>query len=265
MTQKRALITGASAGIGEEFARQYAAVGHDLVLTARRKDRLDELAVELREAHGIDCQVIAADLAEPDAVERLVAGIRGPVDILVNNAGYGVTGKFSSVDWGEHADFMQVMVNAVIELTYRLLPGMQQRRHGQIINVASLAGLVPSAAGHTLYGASKAFLIRFSESLAAENREYDIKVTALCPGFTYSEFHDVTGTREQVSRMPDRLWMSAEEVVTFTLEKMSESDPLPVIIPGRHNRNINRMLRFLPRRLGYRMVNKRSKSFRKTD
>lgn len=264
MTQQRALITGASAGIGAEFARQYAAQGHHLVLTARREDRLQALADELQQAHGIDCQVIAADLAEPESVERLVSEIQGPVDILVNNAGYGVTGKFSSVDWSEHADFMQVMVNAVVELTYRLLPGMQERQRGQVINVASLAGLVPSAAGHTLYGASKAFLIRFSESLAAENGEYGIKVTALCPGFTYSEFHDVTGTREQVSTMPDKLWMSAEEVVSFTLEKMSEAEPLPVIIPGRHNRNINRMLRYLPRKWGYRVVNKRSKSFRKT-
>ena len=259
------LITGASAGIGEALARRYAAEGHRLILTARREDRLQTLAGELQEQHGTRSQVIAADLAEPDAVDQLVSGIHWPVDILINNAGYGVAGKFTSVDWSTHQDFMQVMVTAVIKLSYRLLPGMQERGEGQIINVASLAGLVPSAAGHTLYGASKAFLVRFSESLAAENREHGIRVTALCPGFTYSEFHDVTGTRDQVSEMPERLWMSAEEVAAFTLKAMAADHPLPVLIPGRHNRNINRLLRWLPRKWGYRLVNKRSKSFRKTD
>ena len=132
--------------------------------------------------------------------------------MLVNNAGYGLPGRFDRPAWTEHEAFLRVMVTAVCELTYRLLPGMVERRWGRIINVASLAGHLPAPAGHTLYAASKAFLIRFSEALAAERAQHGVLTTAVCPGFTLSEFHDVTGTRAQVSRMPKLLWMDAATV-----------------------------------------------------
>jgi len=231
-----ALVTGASAGIGAEFCRQLAAQGYDLVLLARRKARLEALAAELLQAHGTQSLVITADLAKAgtpaEILEKLQAsGIE--IDFLVNNAGYGVPGKLTSVPWQTHADFMRVMVDSVCELCWRLLPGMQQRKGGFIINVASVAGLVPSAAGHTLYGASKAFLVRFSEALAAEAAPDGVRVSALCPGFTYSEFHDVTGTREQVSQMPPWLWLQAQDVVSYGIDSVTQDRPRVVAVPGR--------------------------------
>lgn len=260
-----ALITGASAGIGAEFARQLAASGYHLILTARREDRLQDVANALSDEYGIRTRVIIADLADPKAPTAIAKEIEGAglaLEVLVNNAGYGVAGKLTAVDWQTHQDFLQVLVTAVVELSYLLLPIMRKQEHGAIINVASLAGLVPGSAGHTLYGAAKSFLIRFSESLLLENEEFGIHVQALCPGFTYSEFHDVVGTREQVSRMPDYMWMKSEDVVRESLEKASRSGSLPVVVPGRVNRFISRLMRWLPSRISHNMVRKRSKQFR---
>src|SRR5438045_3990882 len=174
-----ALVTGASAGIGAAFARELASRGSPLVLTARRADRLATLAAELAQHHGVGVECIAADLADPSAPEKLCAEIarRGIViDTLVNNAGYGLSGSFVSQPWVKHAEFIQVMMTAPCELAHRLLPAMQQRGHGRIVNIASLAGLVPGSAGHTLYGASKAFLIKYSQSLALENLRHGVNV-----------------------------------------------------------------------------------------
>ena len=202
-TGRTALVTGASAGIGAAFARVLASRGYRVVLTARRADRLDALADELRREHHIEAVTIAEDLSDAAAPARLLTELHGRglhIDVLVNNAGYGVPGRFDQPAWETHAAFLQVMVVAVCELTWRLLPAMIDRRWGRIINIASLAGHVPAPAGHTLYAASKSFLIRFSESLSAERSADGIFTTAVCPGFTYSEFHDVTGTRTQTGR-----------------------------------------------------------------
>jgi hypothetical protein len=212
---KTALVTGASSGIGKAFAELLAEKGYALVLTARRRDRLDELAAALRQRHGIETHTIVADLAEPEASSRIVTELqqrRLAIDVLVNNAGYGVPGSYANVAWSDHARFMQVMVTAVLDLTYRLLPAMLERGWGRIINIASVAGMVPAPAGHTLYGASKAFLIRFSEALSAESAPKGVHVTAVCPGFTYSEFHDVLGTRDRMNKMPAILWLDAASV-----------------------------------------------------
>jgi short-subunit dehydrogenase len=212
---KTALVTGASSGIGKAFAELLAEKGYALVLTARRRDRLDELAAVLRERHGVETHTIVADLAEPDASSRIVTELqqrRLAIDFLVNNAGYGVPGSYANVAWPDHARFMQVMVTAVLDLTYRLLPAMMERGWGRIVNIASVAGMVPAPAGHTLYGASKAFLIRFSEALSAEGAPKGVHVTAVCPGFTYSEFHDVLGTRDRMNKMPAILWLDAPSV-----------------------------------------------------
>ncbi|HET7064806.1 MAG TPA: SDR family oxidoreductase, partial [Rudaea sp.] len=210
-----ALVTGASAGIGEAFARELAARGTNLVMTARRRDRLDALAGELVSRNAIRVECIAADLADPQAPGQICAEIDRlgiAVDALVNNAGYGLPGHFHAQPWQAHAQFLQVMVSSPCELVHKLLPGMQQRGYGRIINVASLAGLIPGSSGHTLYAASKAFLIKFSQSLALENAARGVNVCAVCPGFTYSEFHDVTGTRNIVSKMPNWMWLTAAEV-----------------------------------------------------
>ena len=266
MTRPVALITGASAGIGRAFALELAARGHDLVLTARRRDRLDELAAGLAATHQTKSLVIPLDLANPEAPATLVdaiaeAGIS--VDVLINNAGYGVPGTLVSQPWPVHQDFVQVMMTAPVELCWRFLPGMRERGRGTIINVASLAGLTPGSAGHTLYGASKAFLIRFSQSLAFENAAAGIRVSALCPGFTFSEFHDVTGTRSQVSRLPKWMWMSAEDVVRDGLDAAARGRV--VHVTGRPNRMIKASVELLPDRAAEALMRRQSKRFRATD
>ena len=263
MPSFHALVTGASAGIGAEFARQLAAEGCGLVLTARRTDRLEALAMDLRARHGVDVACIGADLADPRAPELIFdeCARRGlAIDVLVNNAGYGVTGSFLSKPWRTHADFIQVLMTAPTELCHRFLPAMRERGRGRIVNVASLAGHVPAPAGHTLYAASKAYLIKFSQALALENRAHGIGVCALCPGFTYSEFHDVTGTREQMKSMPRWLWMDADEVVRDGLAAVAHGDSIRV--SGRVNRAIKTLFKLLPDRLGAYLIAREGKDFR---
>jgi len=258
-----ALVTGASAGIGAEFARQLANEGAGLVLTARRADRLEALAAELRERHGVEVHCIPCDLADPRAPQQLFdeCARRGlAVDVLVNNAGYGVTGSFLSRPWQTHADFIQVLMTAPAELCHRFLPAMRERGRGRIINVASLAGQVPAPAGHTLYAASKAYLIKFSQALALENRAHGVQVCALCPGFTHSEFHDVTGTREQMKGMPRWLWMDADAVVRDGLAAVARGES--VRISGRVNRAIKSLFKLLPDRLGHALIARGGKGFR---
>ena len=262
-----ALVTGASAGIGAEFCRQLAAQGYQLVLVARRADKLQAVADELKNSHGANSLIITADLSQKDACQAIVERLEEEniqIEYLVNNAGYGLPGSFHVPDWQEHADFIQVMMTAVCELTWRLLPGMQERGRGFIVNVASVAGLVSPSAGHTLYGASKSFLIKFSQSLALENASKGVKVTALCPGFTYSEFHDVNKTREMISQLPDYLWLDAKHVVGDTLKALSAENVDPVVIPGRQYKFIVFTNRYLPW-LAKILTRRNEKHFRVTD
>lgn len=257
------LITGASAGIGAAFAVALAARGHDLVLVARRVERLQALADALRAEHASTVTVLPQDLADPAAPRLLCESLtqRGlAVDWLVNNAGYGVPGAFHANPWETHADFLQVLVTAPAELTWRLLPGMRERRHGRIVNVASLAGHVPGSAGHTLYAASKAFMIRFSQSLALENRQHGIHASALCPGFTRSEFHDVTGTRALMDKLPGFMWLSADEVARQGIEAVERG--AVVHVTGRVNRLIKGLSELMPDRLGLWLSARESKRYR---
>jgi short-subunit dehydrogenase len=259
-----ALITGASSGIGAAIAREYAARGKPLILTARRADRLEALAAEL--STRVPCVVIAADLADPATPARLHAETtaRGlHVDTLVNNAGYGVPGRFLSRDWQTHADFLQVMIVAIGELTHRYLPAMEAAGQGRVLNVASLAGLVPASAGHTLYGATKAWLIRFSECLALEMAPRGVHVTALCPGFTYSEFHDANGMRERVSKLPKWLWLSSEQVARIGVDAVEAGRTR--VVTGAINRLVATLSRYLPGPLARLLVASKSKDFRDVD
>jgi uncharacterized protein len=263
---RTALVTGASAGIGAAFARVLAERGYRVILTARRVDRLEAIATALRDRHGVEADTIGADLADPASPARLVAELerRGlQVDLLVNNAGYGVPGRFEQPSWAQHEAFVRVMVTAVCELTYRLLPGMVERQWGRIINVASLAGHLPAPAGHTLYAASKSFLIRFSEALAAERAADGVFTTAVCPGFTYSEFHDVTGTRAKVSQMPAFLWMDAASVAEQGYAAVMRGNP--VYIPGGANRTIAWLARVFPAGVVRRLVGSSGRRYRQVD
>lgn len=261
---KWALVTGASAGIGEAFADALAARGANLILTARRLDRLEALAARLKAAHGVETLIIPADLAQPDAPEAIAARIRAEgktVDVLVNNAGYGQSGHFQEVAWGVHRDFIELMVTSYAHLARIFLPAMQARGYGRIVNVASVAGLVPGAAGHTLYGAVKAFLVSFSQSLAAENIGSDIKVSALCPGFTDSEFHDVNNTRGLISALPRYMFMRARPVAEASLDAVERGHV--VFVPGLWNKFVITLMRLLPRPWGAALVLRQSQKFRR--
>lgn len=257
-----ALITGASSGIGAAIAREYARRSKPLILTARRVERLHALA---RELAPLPCHVIAADLADPAAPAAIHGqtqelGLR--VDTLVNNAGYGVPGAYLSSPWQTHVDFLQVLLHAPCELTYLFLPAMKQHRFGRVLNIASLAGLVPASAGHTLYGASKAMVIHFSEALALEMREYNVHVTALCPGFTYSEFHDVNGMRSRVSKLPRWLWLTADAVAQQGIDAVERGQMRCVPGPARF---IAGACKYLPDIFARALVAGRSGDFRNAD
>ena len=269
MHRRLCLVTGASAGIGAEFARQYAALGWDIALTARRTDRLETLAGELQDQHGVSAITITADLTDPAAPQAILADLAGQdrhVDALVNNAGYGLPGTFFSTTWESQADFIRVLYTAPLELTHRVLPGMTERKYGRIVNVASLAGYAAGSAGHTLYASVKSGLIKFSESLNAECRTLgheDIHCTALCPGFTWSEFHDVNGTREETNKMPKWMWMDAAPVVRQGIEAVNRGQP--VVVPGLANKAIATLTRILPEPVGRAMVNAQSRRYRRMD
>jgi len=265
MDRRLALVTGASAGIGAAFARIFASHGYDVALTARRGDRLARLADEIRLRHGVETLTVAADLAEPGApkaiLEHLAAHGR-VVDALVNNAGYGLPGAFADTRWEEQASVLQVMLTAPTELAHRVLPGMVERRYGRIVNVSSLAGLIPGAAGHTLYGATKSYLVRLSQSLHLENLQTGVHATALCPGFTLSEFHDANDTRDHVTQsIPDWLWMGADEVAAAGYEAVEANRP--VCVPGAPNKAIAAIAKLMPDDWGLALIASQGSRFRK--
>jgi short-subunit dehydrogenase len=242
------LITGASAGIGAAMARVYASHGWDVALTARRTERLAALSDEIRLRYHVETLVLTADLADPAAPERLLGEIEGhgrEVDALVNNAGYSLPSGFAPNAWADHRAFLQVMLLAPTELAHRLLPAMLDRRFGRIVNVCSVAGLLPSTAGDTLYGPTKSYLIKFSQGLHLETRDYGVHVSALCPGYTYSEFHDVNGSRAKVSQaFPEWIWMGADEVAEAGYEAAEANRPM--CVPGAPNKAIAALLKLMP-------------------
>jgi len=248
MDRRLALITGASSGIGAAFARILAGHGYDVALTARRTDRLEALADEIRLRFGGEALTVVADLAEPDAPQAILEHLADhgrTVDALINNAGYGLPGAYASTNWADQRAFLQVMTIAPCDLAHRVLPGMVERRFGRIVNVASLAGLIPGSPGHTLYGASKAFLIRFSQSLHLETQAEGVHVSALCPGFTYSEFHDSNDTRARISAAaPDWLWLGADEVAAAGYEAMEANRA--ICVPGAPNKAVAAFAKAIP-------------------
>ncbi|MEM1150744.1 MAG: SDR family oxidoreductase [Pseudomonadota bacterium] len=265
MARKLMLITGASAGIGAEFARQYAARGWDVALTARRLDRLDALAMDIEKRYRTQAITVAQDLARPDAVDMLLAELkehgRSP-DGVVNNAGYGLPGTFFNTSWEDQAAFLQVLLTVPCELTHKVLPGMVDRGFGRIINVASLAGYTPGSNGHTLYAPVKSALIKLSESVHAEASAagHNIHVCALCPGFTWTEFHDVNGTREQTKQTPNWMWMEAGPVVEAGIDAVERG--MPVVVPGAVNKGMATLAKLLPEPIGRAVMQQQSRRFR---
>ncbi|AQR60651.1 dehydrogenase [Brevundimonas sp. LM2] len=254
--RRRILITGASAGIGAALAGVYAENGWDLILTARRQAALNALADEIVSKHGVYVFVIAADLAEPDAPQRLIEAISAlglKIDGLVNNAGFSRTTGYLATDPAQHAAMIQVMLSAPVALSRLVLPGMVERGFGRILNVASLAGQMPATGGDTLYGPIKSFLIKASQGLWLETRGTGVHVTALCPGYTLTEFHDVNGTRAEVaSAYPAWMWQTADRVARVGY-RACEADR-PRVTPGVMNNALAALGKLLPDGLALNMV-----------
>ncbi len=265
LSQRLALVTGASSGIGAALARVYASHGYDVALTARRTDRLHQLADDIRLRHGVESLVIPADLARPEAPAEILGQIEAngrSVDALVNNAGYGVPGAYAATTWEDQRDFIQVLFTAAAELAHKTLPGMLERRFGRILNVASLAGLIPGAPGQTLYGPVKSALIRFSQALHLETQGSGVHVSALCPGFTYSEFHDVTGTRTQISEAaPTWMWLGADEVAQAGYEAAEANRP--ICVTGAPNKAIAALAKLVPDEWAMALMSSQAGRFRK--
>jgi uncharacterized protein len=244
--KQTALITGASSGIGTAFAHVFASHGYDLVMTARREARLQAIADRLTRQHNVRVHVIPCDLATRGAALTLCTQIQDRdivIDALVNSAGFGVPGGYARPEWCVHEQMLQTMVVAVSELTYRLLPGMVERRYGRIVNVASTAGLVDSGAG-TMYGAAKAFVVRFSVSLSREVSKHGVYVTAICPGPTATEFHRAPGMAETIKGMPGWMWMDPLTVANQGFAAVMAGKP--VYVNGLVNRMMVALFRYVP-------------------
>jgi hypothetical protein len=241
-SSRTAFITGASSGIGAAFARSLAAKGYNLVLVARREGRLRTLAEEIEGRFAVRAEVRPADLSSPDQVARLGAEVAalGDLEILVNNAGFGLPAKFFDTEENSILQMIQVHVTAPVRLCRAALSGMLGRRRGAIINVSSVAAFAAMPRTVT-YSATKAFLNLFSEGLRQELKGTGVRVQALCPGLTRTEFHTRPGFEEYQKRIPGFLWMTAEDVVRESLDALDKDRAL--CIPGSTNRWIAAALR----------------------
>lgn len=241
------LITGASAGLGAEFARQCARRGEELVLVARRRDRLEALAEEI----GGKAHVIAADLSDPSAPERLVSEIqdRGlEIDTLINNAGFGLAGRFAALPLDRQLEMVDLNMRALTALTHLVLPGMLERRRGAILNVASTAAFQPGP-GFAVYFATKAYVLSFTEALHQELKRKGIRVSALCPGPTRTEFGSVAGV---TSASFDRFAADSPEVVAAGLKGLDRNKA--IVVPGLANKLTAHSGRMIPRGVMRRIV-----------
>jgi short-subunit dehydrogenase len=230
MSRPVALVTGASTGIGEEFARQLAARGNDLVLVARDRARLDALAKELAEARGAHAEVLAADLTNDEQLAAVEERARN-VDVLVNNAGYGSFGNFYELDLAVEVREVQLNVLALMRLTHAAAAAMAARGNGGILNVSSLAGFQPGPMNAT-YSATKAFVTSFTEAVHEEMKGTGVSVSVLCPGFTHTEFQERANA--PASGVPGFMWQNAPEVAAAGLDGLARNKA--VIIPGSVNK-----------------------------
>ncbi|MGP1373847.1 MAG: SDR family NAD(P)-dependent oxidoreductase [Almyronema sp.] len=242
------LITGASTGIGAAFARRLAAQKYDLVLVARSEDKLTAIAQQLSNQHSIRADVIAQDLTLADAAPAIAAQVAEKgltLDWLINNAGFGRYGEFTQVDRSTHLQMIQLNVMALVDLTYQFLPSMQQRRSGCIINVASTAAFQPIPY-MSIYAATKAFILSFSEALWEENRDYGVKVLAVCPGPTRTQFADRANFPDSMAERMGQNYDSSEEVVNDALKALSRGQST-VVTGSFSNKVVAALPRLLPR------------------
>ncbi|MDI3385710.1 SDR family oxidoreductase [Streptomyces sp. B-S-A8] len=239
-----ALITGSTAGIGSAFARRLAADGHNLVLVARDLTRLREQATELHDRHGIEAGVLSADLATEEgiaAVEQRLGDRRNPVDLLVNNAGFGNKGTYLDVPMADELTMLKVHIEAVLRLTSAAVEGMRERGRGGVVNVASVAAFVPRGT----YGASKAWVVQFTQGAAKDLAGSGVRLMALCPGFVRTEFHERAGMG--TDNIPKWMWLDADKLVAAALADLSRGKT--VSIPDPRYKVVMGAVKVVPRNL----------------
>jgi short-subunit dehydrogenase len=242
-----ALITGASSGIGADLARELAGRGHNVVLVARRADRLEALATELRQAHGVRAEALAADLIDPDATAALpdrITALGLEVDILINNAGYGSAGQFVDLDIAAETDMVRLNCETVVALSGAYAPRFAERRAGAILVVASSAAMQPIP-GQATYGASKAFALSFAEALHTELSDLGVAVTALCPGPVETEFAQRAGLEDAFDSVPSFARVSSRECAEQAIEGLARNKR--VVAPGLAIRAVGIAGRHTPR------------------
>jgi uncharacterized protein len=252
-----ALITGASKGLGEDFARQLAAKGYNLVLVARSQDKLQALAAELTAKHGIKAEAIAADLTQPQACQQVFGQVEAmdwAVDLLINNAGFGDYGEFGTCDGPSQTSMVRLNIQALVDMTHLVLPGMQNRGQGAVINVASIAAFQPMPY-MSVYAASKAFVLSFSSALWAENKDRGIYVQCLCPGATETNFAAVSGLDRVFSESSQFKLAESGDVVRESLVALEKKQAI-VVTSGASNRLIAGIGKLLPNELTAMMTAK---------
>lgn len=239
-----ALITGSTAGIGAAFARRLAKDGHDLVLVARDTKRLREQATELHDRHGIEAEVLTADLSTEDgiaAVEARLSDRKNPVDLLVNNAGFGNKGRFLEVSMADELTMLKVHCEAVLRLTSAASSVMKERGRGGVVNVASVAAFVPRGT----YGASKAWVVQFTQGAAKDLAGSGVRLMALCPGFVRTEFHERAGMG--TDNIPGWMWLDADKLVAAALTDLARGKTLS--IPDPRYKTLMGVVKLAPRGL----------------
>jgi short-subunit dehydrogenase len=247
-----ALITGATAGIGAAFARRLAADGFGLVLVARDEARLTEAAARLREKYRVEVEVLRADLATDEGLADVENRVKS-TDLLVNNAGFGNQGRFLEVPLEDELRMLRVHCEAVLRLTYAALPGMIERGRGGIINMASVAAFFSRGT----YGASKAWVVSFSQGVSQDLGGKPVQVMAMCPGFVHTEFHERAGM--DVSSIPDFLWLDADRVVTDALRDLRKG--VLVSVPGAQYKTLVALGKLVPRNLAGRLSSRAGRSY----
>jgi short-subunit dehydrogenase len=240
-----ALITGATAGIGASFARRLAADGFDLLLLARDEARLAQSAAALREKYGVQAEVLAADLAAEEGIKEAERRAGQGIDLLVNNAGFGHKGTFLQVPVADELSMLRVHCEAVLRLTHAALPGMIERGRGGVINVASVAAFFSRGT----YGASKAWVVGFSEGVAQDIAGSGVNVMALCPGFVHTEFHE--RAQMDMSGLPEFMWLDADRVTEAAVRDFRHG--LHVSVPGAQYKTLVGLGRLIPRGLAGRI------------
>ena len=267
MTRPLAVVTGASSGIGAAFAAVLAEAGHDLLVVARRGDRLEERAADLRRRYGVIAHPFPLDLTDPGAAAKVAARVEEldrPAAVLVNNAGLIVDGRFLGQPWESQGAMLQLMVHTPTELVHRLLPAMLAAGHGRVVTVASMGGFFHSTPRQTLYAPVKRFAIAFSRGLATEYRGSGVTFTALCPGFVRTEMMAGNpGTAAAGSRLPGWTVMSAEQAARAGWTAAERGDR--VVVPGAVNKALVAALKFLPTEAGDALVTKAFEVLTKVD